>query len=75
MNPGEKAVLKGQLSAVGAMLGAVSSQASSGAAMPIMTPSGPAAAPGLMQIGGAISQQVQATGELIKVLNKLIDTL
>lgn len=73
MNPGDKAMLKAQLSGLAAQLGATSTLATSGASMPINTPMGPAAAPGLMQIGAAVQQQVAVTQNLMALLTKLID--
>jgi len=75
MNPGDKAAIKGQLASIGSMLQTASTQAMSGASMPIMTPVGPAAAGGLVQLGTAITMQVQATQELIKLITKIVDTL
>jgi hypothetical protein len=75
MNPGDKAVLKGQLMALASVLGAVNSQVTSGSSMPIMTPTGPAAAPGLMQMAAGINQHSQVTGEVIKLLSKIVDGL
>lgn len=75
MNPGDKAAIKGQLASIGSMLQSASTQAMSGASMPIMTPVGPAAAGGLVQLGTAITMQVQATQELIKLITKIVDGL
>ena len=75
MNPGDKAAIKGQLVSIASTLQAASTQAMSGASMPIMTPVGPAAAGGLVQVGSAINMQVQATQELIKLITKIVDTL
>jgi hypothetical protein len=75
MNPGDKAAIKGQLIGIGSMLGAVSAQATSGASLPIMTATGPAAAPGLLQMGAAINQHVQVTQEIVKLITKIVDGL
>jgi hypothetical protein len=75
MNPGDKISLKAQLQAIGAQIQATGQLGISGAGMPIITPMGPAASPGLVQVGAALGQQAAQTLELLKVIAKIVDNL
>jgi len=75
MNPGGKQSLKAQLMAISQIIGAPSSVILSGAAQPIATPMGPAAAPGLIQMGTALNQQTAQIQKLIDQIQKIADDL
>ena len=75
MNAAEKAGLKAQLMAVSSQVGALGSLAQSGASMPVVTPMGPAAAPGLLQIGAAVSNQSAQIQQLVSLIGKIVDSL
>ncbi len=75
MNQNDKIVLKTQFQAISAQMGAFANLASSGSSMPIITPMGPGSAPGIMQMGAAIRQQINATQQLISLVIKLVDAV
>ncbi len=73
MNQQDKIVIKTQLQAIASQLTAVGNLAASGASAPIITPMGPAAAPGLLQMGAAMQQQTAMLGNLIGQVIKIVD--
>jgi hypothetical protein len=73
MNFADKTALKAQLMNLEAQLGLITPQATAGAALPIITPMGPAAAPGLQQLAMSIGTQATITQNLIKLLGTIID--
>lgn len=75
MNQNDKVILKSQFQAISSQIGAFANLATSGASMPIITPAGPGNAPGVMQMGAAIQQHINATQQLITLIGKLIDAV
>lgn len=73
MKPQDKMALQGQIQGVSALFSSAYTQAGMGANQPIITPMGPAAAPGLMQLSAAMSQQQAAMTQLLAIVKKIVD--
>jgi hypothetical protein len=73
MKPQDKAVLQSQLQTLLGQINLGWTQAITAAALPIITPQGPAAAPGLVQLSLAIAQQKDAMMQLFVIVKKVVD--
>ncbi|MFN8651287.1 MAG: hypothetical protein U0133_05240 [Gemmatimonadales bacterium] len=73
MKPQDKMALQAQLQGVTTLFTTAFSLAGAGATQPIITPTGPAAAPGLTQIAAAMSQQQAAMTQLLAIVKKIVD--
>lgn len=73
MNQTDKVTIKAQLQAVTSQITVAGNLATAGSNMPVITPMGPANAPGLLQIGAAISAQNAALNQLVNLINKIVD--
>ena len=75
MNPGEKQNIKAQLMAIGQIINAHASIVMNGAAQPVATAMGPAAAPGVIQMATALNMQTTQILKLVDLVGKIVDDL
>lgn len=73
MRPQDKMALQAQVQALNSVVNMAWTQASTGAGLPIVTATGPAAAPGLNQLAVAMNQQKDAMLQLLNIVKKIID--